>query len=250
MATVLLLRDPSEVRDLAFLLEEEGASVVHWPVLAVSPAAARPSLQALGEQLGRFTWVIPESPTAVRVLAEVVRASGARSASQRATFLAPSLDTVRALGRHGWEARHVLPERAEGRLETLQALLHEDDEVLWVGGPAEPAWREWLGQVPGRSTFVSLYDQAEVPVAPELPDGSIVVVHSPSAAEAFVASTEPGWRGHVHVVASGPTTSAVLAELGIPVGAAAERPTTEALFEATRRVLDSQRPGDAAPTTR
>lgn len=237
MASVLLLREPSEVRDLAFLLEEEGVSVMHWPVLAVSPAATRPSLQALGEQLGRFSWVIPESPTAVRVLAEVVRASGARSASQRAAFLAPSLDTVRALDRHGWEARHVLPERAEGRLETLRSLLHEDDEVLWVGGPAEPAWREWLGSVPGRSTFVSLYDEAETPALPPLPDGAIIVVHSPSAAEALASSTEPDWRARFRIVASGPTTSAVLNELGVAVASAADRPTTEALFDATRRLL-------------
>ena len=140
MTTVLLLREPSEVRDLTWLLEEEGAQVMHWPLLSVTLLASVPSTQALGEQLGRFSWVIPESPTAVRVLAELVRATGARSPSQRAAFLAPSLDTVRALGRHGWEARHVLPERVEGRLETLSSLLHEDDEVLWVGGPREAQW--------------------------------------------------------------------------------------------------------------
>jgi uroporphyrinogen-III synthase len=237
MATVLLLRDPSEVRDLAFLLEEEGAAVVHWPLLAVRPLADRPSLQALGEQLGRFSWVIPESPTAVRVLAEVVRASGAKTAAQRAAFVAPSLDTVRALGRHGWEARHVLPERVEGRLETLQSLLHEDDEVLWVGGPAEAAWRGWLAQVPGRSTLVRLYDEADAPALPPLPDGAIIVVHSPSAAEALASSTEADWRARFRVVASGPTTSAVLSELGVAVASAADRPTTEALFDATRRLL-------------
>lgn len=238
MATVLLLREPSEVRDLTFLLEEEGAAVVHWPVLSFV-AHDRLSTQALGEQLGRFTWVIPESPTAVRVLAEVVRATGASTAARRAAFLAPSLDTVRALGRHGWEARHVLPEREEGRLETLASLLTEDDEVLWVGGPKESAWRAWLGQVPGRATLVALYDEVEAPTLPDVPGGSIVVVHSPSAAEALAASTEPEWRALHKVVASGPSTSSVLKELGVAVAATATHPTTEGLFEATRQALDA-----------
>jgi len=226
--TVLLLREPSEARDLCFLLEEEGLSVAHWPVQAVQPVE-RASLHALGEQLGRFGWVIPESPIAVRVLAELVRASGGWSSSRRAAFLAPSLDTVRALGRHGWEARHVLPERAEGRLETLSSLLQEDDEVLWVGGPREAEWRGWLGQVPGRATLVRLYEERTVP-RPELARGSIVVVESPSAAEALEAATDSEWRAGHRVVASGPSTQQVLVELGIEVAAVAERPTTEALF--------------------
>lgn len=235
--TVLLLREPSEVRDLAFLLEEEGLSVVHWPVLAVSALSERASTQALGEQLGRFSWVIPESPTAVRVLAEVVRSTGARTSAQRAAFLAPSLDTVRALGRHGWEARHVLPERAEGRLETLGSLLQDDDEVLWIGGPREAEWRGWLAQVPGRATLVRLYDEAEVPSLPELTGDAVVIVHSPSAAEVFAASTEPDWRSRHRVVASGPSTLAALQELGVAVTATATRPTTEALFEAAREAI-------------
>jgi uroporphyrinogen-III synthase len=237
MPTVLLLREPSEVQDLSFLLEEEGALVLFWPLLSVTPVDAKASTQALGEQLGRFSWVIPESPAAVRVLSELVRASGAATAARRAAFLAPNLDTVRALGRHGWEARHVLPERDEGRLETLASLLHEDDEVLWVGGPGEARWREALGQVPGRATLVRLYDEAPLQRPPELPDGAVVVVHSPSAAEVFATSTEPEWRARHRVAASGPATASALAEHGIEVAATAARPTTEALFEAARQVL-------------
>lgn len=237
MSTVLLLREPSEARELLWLFEEEGADVLHWPLLQVTLTEARPSGQALGEQLGRFTWVIPESPTAVRVLAELVRATGATTAARRAAFLAPSLDTVRALGRHGWEARHVLPEREEGRLETLASLLTEDDEVLWVGGPKEAQWRLWLAQVPGRATLVRLYDEPALPPRPPLPPGAVVVVHSPSAAEALAAASEPSWLGAHPVVASGPTTASVLAELGVPVAAVATHPTSEALFDAARGLL-------------
>lgn len=237
MATVLLLREPSEASDLCFLLEEEGLSVRHWPLLAVTPLLSGPSLGALGEQLGRFSWVIPESPTAVRVLAELVRATGSSASGRRAAFLAPSLDTVRALSRHGWEARHVLPERAEGRLETLTSLLHEDDEVLWVGGPKEAQWREWLGQVPGRATLVRLYDEPSLPAPPELPGGSVIVVESAAAAEVFASTTEPDWRAAHRVVAGGPLTHAALAELGIAVQKVASRPTTEALFDAARSVV-------------
>lgn len=237
MATVLLLRGPHEAQDLGFLLEEEGATVVHWPLLEVAEVATQPSLLALGEQLGRFTWVIPESPTAVRVLSEVVRASGAVTAAKRAAFLAPSLDTVRALGRHGFEARHVLPEREEGRLETLSSLLHEDDEVLWVGGEKEPAWRDWLAQVPGRATLVKLYEVRSIPSCPEVPQRTVVVVHSPSAAEALASSTEIEWLSAHVVVASGPATASALTELGVSVHSTANRPTTESLFETARAAL-------------
>lgn len=234
MATVVLLREPSEVRDLTWLLEEEGAAVVYWPLLAVRPVEWAPALAALGEQLGRFSWVIPESPTAVRVLSELVRATGAMEPARRAAFLAPSLDTVRALGRHGWEARHVLPERVEARLETLGSLLHEDDEVLWIGGPAAAQWRQWLEQVPGRATLVTLYDEPSRPELPDVPDGAVVIVHSPSAAEALAQATDESWRGRTRVVASGPSTSSALEQLGVPVFATALRPTTESLFEAAR----------------
>jgi uroporphyrinogen-III synthase len=237
MTTVLLLREPSEVLDLTWLLQEEGAEVIHWPLLSVSLRTAAPSTQALGEQLGRFSWVIPESSTAVRVLAELVRATGASRPAQRASFLAPSLDTVRALSRHGWEARHVLPERLEGRLETLSSLFHEDDEVLWVGGPLEAQWREVLSQVPGRATLVRLYDELEAPAPPELPEQTVVVVHSPSAAEALATCTDAEWRARHRVIASGPSTSSALKELGVSVGAVAPRATTEALFEVARDAL-------------
>jgi uroporphyrinogen-III synthase len=233
MATVLLLREPSEASALSFLLEEEGHDVLHWPVLAVSPLAG-PSFGALGEQLGRFSWVIPESPTAVRVLAELLRSTGAAASARRAAFVAPSLDTVRALGRHGWEARHVLPERSEARLETLSSLLQDDDEILWVGGPHEAQWRDWLGQVPGRATLVRLYEADRIPAAPEVPTGTVIVVESPTAAEVFAAATEPEWRSGHRVVAGGPLTHAALSELGISVQQVATHPTTEALFDATR----------------
>lgn len=233
MPPVLLLRGTDEVKDFVFLLEEEGFAVQAWPLLAVSEVASAPALAALAEQVGRFTWVIPESPTAVRVLAGLVRTAGSDGAG-RAAFLAPSLDTVRALGRHGWEARHVLPEREEGRLETLQSLLTEDDEVLWVGGPQEARWRAWLAQAPGRVTMMRLYDEAPV-VVPAVEPGTVIVVHSPSAAEALALSTDEAWRAEVRLVASGPTTSSALAEHGVEVAATAQRPTTEALLEATLR---------------
>ncbi|MDX2013520.1 MAG: uroporphyrinogen-III synthase [Myxococcaceae bacterium] len=234
MPPVLLLREPAEVRDLTFLLEEEGLEVRAWPLLAVTEVGAAPALTALAEQVGRFSWVIPESPTAVRVLAGLVRGAGAETVATRAAFLAPSLDTVRALGRHGWEARHVLPEREEGRLETLQSLLTEEDEVLWVGGPGEATWRRWLSQAPGRVTLMRLYDEAPL-VVPALEPGTVVVVHSPSAAEALALATDDAWRGAVRLVASGPSTASALAEHGVQVTAVAERPSTEALLEATLR---------------
>ncbi|MCA3012819.1 MAG: uroporphyrinogen-III synthase [Myxococcaceae bacterium] len=232
--TVLLLRPAGEARDLEFLLEEEGLEVCAWPLLAVAEVAPGPALTALAEQVGRFSWVIPESPTAVRVLAARVRAAGAEGAAARAAFLAPSLDTVRALGRQGWEARHVLPEREAGRLETLASVLTEDDEVLWVGGPGEAAWRGWLAQVPGRVTLLRLYDEAPVEV-PVMPPGTVVVVHSPSAAEALALATDEAWRGAARLVASGPATEAALAEHGVAVAAVAARPTTEALVDAALR---------------
>jgi uroporphyrinogen-III synthase len=237
MPAVILLREPGEVRDLTFLFEDEGADVFHWPLLSVSNLARDAATWALAEQVARFTWVIPESPTAVRVLAELVRAAGAWSSARRAAFLAPNLDTVRSLARHGWEARHVLPERVEGRLETLGSLLTEDDEVLWLGGPGHASWQDWLGQVPGRATVMRLYDQAPSPPAPEVGPGSLLVVHSPSAAEALAATVEASWLSQVRVVASGPTTEAVLSELGVSIAASADRPTTEAVFEAAQRAL-------------
>jgi uroporphyrinogen-III synthase len=234
MPPVLLLREPAEVKDLAFLLEEEGLEVRAWPLLAVTEVASAPALTALAEQVGRFSWVIAESPTAVRVLAGLVRSAGADGAAGRAAFLAPSLDTVRALGRHGWEARHVLPEREEGRLETLQSLLTEEDEVLWVGGPGEASWRRWLSQAPGRVTIMRLYDEAPV-VVPALEPGTVVVVHSPSAAEALALATDEAWWLRARLVASGPSTASALAEHGVPVTTVADRPTTEALLDATLR---------------
>ncbi len=237
MPAVILLREPGEVRDLTFLFEDVGADVIHWPLLSVTNLATDAATGALAEQLGRFTWVIPESPTAVRVLAELVRAAGAWSNARRAAFLAPNLDTVRSLARHGWEARHVLPERVEGRLETLGSLLTEDDDLLWLGGPGQAAWQAWLGQVPGRATVMRLYDQAPAPPAPAVGTGALLVVHSPSAAEALSASVEASWLAQVRVVASGPTTEAVLTELGVSIAASADRPTTEAIFEAAQRAV-------------
>jgi uroporphyrinogen-III synthase len=236
--------------DLAYLLEEEGLPVSSWPLFAAPLPYRSGTEMALAEQLGRFAHVIVDGPAAVAALAEWVRCAGSADSARRAGFVATNLSTVRALARFGWEARHVLPERADALLETLRSLSTDDDDVLWVGGSRIEGFRALLQQSPGRATLVRLVEDAAVDTPPMGAD-LVVVATNPSEAESLCdvlgeAGCPPAW----HIVAGSAPTLATLQERGIPVAATASGPTTEALFDGVVRAWHSRHSARTSETAR
>jgi uroporphyrinogen-III synthase len=219
------------VEALAFLLEEEGLSPVFVPVLdAEAPEDGR-ALASAAEQLGRFQWVAPDAPQAVRALLENVRAAGTRAALDRVRWLCADGDTARAVERSGFASQVAAP----GRPEAWAALVSEDEEILSLHeAAAPPAWTQTLGAA---ITTVRAWRRRPAFALDVIAPPDVVVVRSPVEGEALAQALPGGrWR-EVRFVAAGPATAGVLKELGAGVCVVATTPSTDGVLDATLRAL-------------
>ena len=240
---VLLLRPREHAEDLAFLLEEEGLHLAFLPVLEVPRASDERGLRAAMEHLTRFQWVLPDAPQAVRVMAEAAHTAGTFTSLENQNFIAPDHDTARTLGQYRWMPRILLPpvEPAEAVLDALQSVVSENDEVLvLVGEGVERPWPALLREVGARVTEARVWRPraSEASWQSQLTNpAAVVVVHSPAAAEALIQGcAETDWA-KTRFVATGPTTAHALKHLGMTVCATAQRPSADAVLDATLRAM-------------
>lgn len=224
---VLLLRPREQSAELSFLLEEEGHTALHLPLLDYALPAAR-GLQAAAEHLARFRWVLPDSPHAVRAFLEAAYAAGTLRAASALQWISLDPATARAVERHGFVSRVV-----DG--STVGGLVGAGDDVLVLHeAGAAPAWLEQVHDT-GAQVTTSLAWQSRP--APSL-DGfaaDAIVVHSPSAAEALLELLPP--ESAARLIAAGPATAGALTSLGAKVWAVAARPAADAVLDATLAAL-------------
>jgi uroporphyrinogen-III synthase len=242
---VLVTRPRERAQELCFLLEDEGAEVLHVPLLELAPPEDRRPLLAAAEAIHRYKWVVLASPSAVEALLEAVREAGTLERLGAVRLAAVGPRTARALEGYGLR---VAVQPAEGRGEALYAAmsahLEPEDEVLL---PAAERGRRELEEAllehGVRVTRVVAYRSLAAPLPPEdlaqleqsPPD--VVLFASPRTAEAFLEAVGPERLGGARVVAIGPTTASALEQLGLAVAAVAAQPTPEALVEATIRAI-------------
>lgn len=241
---VLLLRPREHAEDLAFLLEEEGMRLGFLPVLEVPRASDERGLRAAIEHVTRFQWVLPDAPQAVRVMSEASHTAGTFSSLENQQFIAPDHETARTLGQYRWMPRILLPpvEPAEAVLDALQSVVHENDEVLvLVAEGIDRPWASLLREVGARVTEARVWRQSEAEASwQQQVDASspkAVVVHSPAAAEALIRGCAQTDWAKTRFVATGPTTAHALKHLGVSVCATAERPSADAVLDATLRAM-------------
>ena len=242
-ARVLVTRPRERARELCFLLEDEGATVLAVPLLELSaPDDPRP-FRAAAEQLQRFAWVVLASPSAAEALVDAAREAGTGEALRGRKVAAIGPATAKAAVDCGLVVASVAPSaNGPGLSEALRGLLSPGDEVLLPAaqeGRREVA--EALEAFGARVTRVAAYksrgtaldDAARAELLAFAP--SVVVFGSPRTAEAFLDATgEPGrvLLTAARLVAIGPTTASALVGLGLPPPVVAQQPTSACLVDA------------------
>ncbi|WNG49045.1 uroporphyrinogen-III synthase [Archangium minus] len=242
---VLVTRPRERSEELCFLLEDEGAHVLHVPLLELLPPENPRPLIAAAESIQRYKWVVFASPSAVDALMEALREAGttARLAQVRIAVVGPR--TARAVEGHGLNVAVEAPEGTGASLyEVMRPGLEPEDEVLLPA--AEEGRRELedaLREHGARVTRVTAYRSAAVSLPAETQElfqaspPDVALFASPRTAEAFLEVAGRERLGAARLVAIGPTTAAALTRLGLPVATVAERPTPEALVEATIQAI-------------
>ncbi|RKH19982.1 uroporphyrinogen-III synthase [Corallococcus praedator] len=242
---VLVTRPRERAEELCFLLEDEGADVFSLPLLELRPPEDPRPLASAAEHVQRYHWVVFASPSAVESFLEALRLAGTLDRLSRVKLAAVGPRTARTVEAFGLT---VAAEPTEGTgvalFTALRDLLGPDDDVLLPS--AEEGRRELedgLRDLGVRVTRVTAYRSTPAPLPPEAlahlseAPPQVVLFASPRTAEAFLegAGREP--LASAKVVAIGPTTATALGQLGIDVATVAERPTPEALVDATVRAV-------------
>lgn len=242
---VLVTRPRERAEELCFLLEDEGAQVLHVPLLELLPPEDPRPLQAAAESIQRYKWVVFASVSAVEALLEALREAGTTRLLSHARLAVVGPRTARAVESHGLTVAVESPGgTGEALAELMRPALDAEDEVLLPAAEEgrrelEEALREQGARVTRvtayRSRSTGLPAEAQQLLASSPPQ--VALFASPRTAEAFLEAAGPEPLAQARLVAIGPTTAAALAHLGLAVAAVAERPTPEALVEATIRAI-------------
>lgn len=245
---VLVTRPRGRALELCFLLEDEGAEVLAVPVLELLPPNDPRPLRAAAEHVQRYAWIAFASPLAVDALVDAVRQANTFSALARVRVAAVGPRTAKQAQSAGLTPVVTVESGGgEALAEAMRPLLHPGDEVLL---PAAEHGRDELHQAladaGAQVTRVVAYRSERTPIDPptlaslrESPPDA-VIFGSPRTAEAFLEALGeggPGVAARMRAVAIGSTTAHALEHLGLAAAAIADRPTPEALVQATVNAL-------------
>jgi uroporphyrinogen III methyltransferase/synthase len=257
---VLVTRPRVQSARLVQRLEQLGASTLSLPTLEVrEPADWAPVDQAL-ENLGQYHWLVFTSANGVHALVRRLRQRGydlRALGGLRLATIGPA--TAQALREYFLEP-DLVPD--EFRSESLAAALAEralgQRVLLARADRGRDLLRAELAKV-ATVDQVAVYSQVDLPaenadVLVGLRSGTVdyVTVTSSNVARVVIQALDPEARrrvqmGEVKLVSISPVTSAVIRELGMPVGAEAQEYTTEGVVQAMIRLAAAGAPARGHP---
>jgi uroporphyrinogen-III synthase len=211
----IVTRPRAQARGLVEALERAGVDVVECPLIEIERISDEP-VDAAG-----YDWLIVTSPNGADEIA--------RRGRNLPRIAAVGPGTAEALSAHGLEPAFVPAESSQDGL--LREFPRPAGRVLFAA--AEGARRRPIEEL--QADFVPLYRTRLL--APEAPEGDVVVLASGSAARAYA-----GIGGRVPAVTIGPETSRVARSVGLEVAAEAATHDLDGLVAAVRDVMDSRHP--------
>jgi uroporphyrinogen-III synthase len=211
----IVTRPRAQARGLVEALERAGVDVVECPLIEIERISDEP-VDAAG-----YDWLIVTSPNGADEIA--------RRGRNLPRIAAVGPGTAETLSAHGLEPAFVPAESSQDGL--LREVPRPAGRVLFAA--AEGARRRPIEEL--QADFVPLYRTRLL--APEPPEGDVVVLASGSAARAYA-----GIGGRVPAVTIGPETSRVARSVGLEVAAEAATHDLDGLVAAVRDVMDSRHP--------
>jgi uroporphyrinogen-III synthase len=211
----IVTRPRAQARGLVEALERAGVDVVECPLIEIVRTSDEP-IDCAG-----YEWLIVTSPNGADEIA--------RRGRNLPRIAAVGPGTAETLSAHGLEPAFVPAESSQDGL--LREFPRPAGRVLFAA--AEGARRRPIEEL--QADFVPLYRTRLL--APEPPEGDVVVLASGSAARAYA-----GIGGRVPAVTIGPETSRVARSVGLEVAAEAATHDLDGLVAAVRDVMDSRHP--------
>lgn len=197
-------RERSEA--ISFLLEDEGAELLHLPVLELLPPSDPRPFAAMVEQLQRYPWILLSSIEAVAALWEGARVAGTLKLMGKVGLIAADASVARMLVSLGQPARFEL-----GATTPLE--LEADAEVLVPVGDGASVWPAKLAEAGSLAISVLAWTPAPVELPTQAPE--LIVFDAPGAASALHRDHRP-WLEAALRVAGSASTAEELARLGMP----------------------------------
>ena len=229
---------------LGELLQERGATVVHWPCIRFAPPEDPEPMRDAVRRLSSYDWLVVTSPRAARRWLAAVGEPGATPAD-RPLVAAAGPATADALGEGGWRVDRVAEEYSASGLVTAFEAAGDATDARFLfpcSDRADDELADGLSRLGGQVDRVVAYRTLLTSPDPEAvlsaaSDGRVRVVTftSPSTVEGFFAELRGTARaavtGRLVSAAIGPTTAAALdRRRWAPV--IAEEATLEALASA------------------
>ncbi len=210
-------RERSEA--ISFLLEDEGAQLLHVPVLELmAPADPRP-FAAVVEQLQRYPWILLSSLESVAALWEGARVAGTLKQMEKVGLIAVDSAIARLLVCLGQPARIELGALAAlNHPAALKAGLDADAEVLVPLGEGESEWPTRLAEAGALAISVLAFTPCPLQLPAQAAD--LIVFDSLGAASALHRD-HPQWLQAAVRVAGSASTADELSKLGLPAHAVA-----------------------------
>ncbi len=197
-------RERSEA--ISFLLEDEGALLLHLPVLELLPPADPRPFAAMVEQLQRYPWILLSSLEAVTALWEGARVAGTLNLLGKVGLIATDDVVGRMLLALGQPPRIQV-----GPTSPLQ--IEADAEVLVPVCDGDSPWPAQLAEAGALAICVLAWTKAPVELPIEAPE--LIVFEAPGAASALHRDHRPWLEGAVRVAGSA-STAEELTRLGTP----------------------------------
>ena len=197
-------RERSEA--ISFLLEDEGAQLLHLPVLELLPPIDPRPFAAVVEQLQRHPWILLSSLEAVTALWEGARVAGTLKRLDEVGLIATDGEVARMLVCLGQPARLALGTTAGLDLGT-------DAEVLVPVGDGPNPWPARLAEAGALPSAVPAWRAAVLELPAQAPE--LIVFDTPGAASALHRDRRAWLEGAVRVAGSA-ATAEELSQLGTP----------------------------------
>jgi uroporphyrinogen III methyltransferase/synthase len=209
---VIVTRPRAQAGPLVERLEELGAVVVECPLIEIERTSDEPI------DAGGYDWLVVTSPNGAAELA--------RRGRNLPRVAAVGPGTAEALRAHGIEPEFVPTDSSQDGL--LREFPQPAGRVLFAA--AEGARRGPIDRL--GADFVPLYRTRLL--APEPPEGDVVVLASGSAARAYASI-----GGSVPAVSIGPQTTRVAESVGLTVAVEAASRDLDGLIAAVRDLMNS-----------
>ncbi|GEM_PF-2835349 len=202
---------------ISFLLEDEGADLVHLRLLELRPPSDARPFAAMVEQLPRHPWILLSSLEAVAALWDGARVAGTLPGLSKVGFIAADAAVARMLTALGQPPRFQLP----GPLP-----LEADTEVLVPLGDASSPWPRTLAEAGALAISVLAWTPADV----ALPDAApqLILFESPGTPSALHRD-RPQWLDGAVRVAGSASVADELLRLGFPAHTVARGGSLELL---------------------